>query len=220
MQAADAEVEYEIETEEGGKVKAVNVTGPGGALIKQPPRRERRPRRSGKKENAENEDDAPQESAPPKKESKAKGGGRNTPPFHDVIDSEVKEKIEASGLSLGRKTVVDIAMGDSRFRLGQEGYASEVVATGKVGEGTFTCDAAGVVTFTWERALEYVDEKWVAGGMKTLTTSVSLAGGTCCDLHCHTHALTCLAKVDSLQWKTVKLWKVFGAKRRQILRTR
>lgn len=180
-------MEFGVENDESGKIKAVNVTEPGGAPIKPPPRKERKPRNNKKRDTeATGEGENKEESAPSAEEgdekAKKQNGKRNSnnaPPFHDVIESDVKSEMEKNGLKLGRKTVVDLAMQESRIRLGENGNASIVLAAGVIGEGSFTCDAKGSVTFTWEHVLEYVDDKWVPGGMDKLMKSLSLVSGTC-----------------------------------------
>lgn len=151
---AGAEVEFEVETEESGKLKAINVTAPGGASLKPPPRRERRPKR----------DDA-EKSEPPK---------QREPPFHTVIKEELKEKIEQKGLELGEKITIDVKLGGARIKLGQGGYTALAHADGLVGEGTFVCDQDGTITFTWERALENESDSWKSCDVSKLMASLSL----------------------------------------------
>ena len=203
-------MEFEVEKEESVKLKAINVTAPGGVSIKPPKRdRKRAPRGKGKGEgdalSGESGDEAtPAKEAPvpkEKPEGAAKSNGRKKggakegekkapaekkvateskprePPFHDAIDEEAKASIKAKGIDLGRKMTVDVAFGDSRIKLGQGGYAGLADATGMVGEGTYTCDDKGLVTFTWERCLSYADGKWSSCDTGKLIKSLSLANG-------------------------------------------
>lgn len=195
-------MEFEVEKEESGKLKAINVTAPGGESIKPPKRdRKRGPRKAKSGTVSEESGDEMVETEEPKeKEVGAKNGRKKRgekklaaetkvaekkpeskprePPFHDAIDEESKASIKAKGVDLGRKMTVDVAFGDSRVKLGQGGYAGLANATGMVGEGTYTCDAKGEVTFTWERCLTFADGKWSSGDSGKLVNSFSLANGT------------------------------------------
>ena len=184
------EVEFTIEKEESGKLKAIDVTSVGGGPVKPPKRdRKRGPRKGGKgsggEEAAAAETPAP---APAAASTKANGGGKGAAtkekpvreaPFHDVITDEAKAQIAAKGIELGRKMTIDVALDDSRIKLGQGGYAGLAHASGMVGEGSYVCDAAGLVKFTWERCLKYKDGKWSKGETSELLQSFSLANGTC-----------------------------------------
>lgn len=77
---------------------------------------------------------------------------------------------------------IDIALGDARIKLGQGGYAGLAHASGMVGEGTYTCSDKGLVTFSWERCIEFIDGKWTPGSVNKLLPSLSLTTGTCS--HC------------------------------------
>ena len=154
-QAEDAKVEFDTEKDENGKLKAVNVTGVGGAPLTPPPREKRRSRKKT----------APEVEKPAR-----------DPPFHDVLNDNAKAKITEHGLKLVRNTV-DLAMGGARIKLGQGGYASLVDAAGVIGEGTFACDENGKVDFTWERCLKIKDGAWAMAEVKDLMASVHLAEG-------------------------------------------
>lgn len=178
-------MEFDVEKEESGKLKAVNVTAPGGGSLKPPPRDRRR--RSGRKGKGSGEsgDEAVVSGDEGAKKS---GGGRNggkkketkprEPPFHSVIEVDVKEQITAKGLELGQKMTIDVANGDARVKLGQGGYAGMALESGLVAEGTYTCDEKGTVTFTWERCLEYKDGEWSPGDTEKLIKTMSLVSGT------------------------------------------
>lgn len=214
-----SEVEFEIETEDSGKLKAVKVTSPGGAPIKPPTReRKRQPRKDNKEASkaVESGDDEKEDAGTGDEgngeRKERKDGGRNRrrrnprsnkkagdegevretrearepreksdapkkerePPFHSVIADEEKAKIAAKGIDLGQKMTIDLALGDARFKLGQGGYAGLAHASGMVGEGTYKCSDKGVVTFEWERCLEFKDGKWTPGGLTKLLTTISL----------------------------------------------
>jgi hypothetical protein len=194
-------VEFDIETEASGKLKAMNVTAPGGVSIKPPPKREKkRPQR--KAVAAENGDavnpaltTAVDDNVAPVKEKNGrtkkpsvKKAAETTaaaiakpprdPPFHDVLTDDVKASIAAKGVELGRKMTVDIAIGGARIKLGQGGYAALADARGMIGEGTYTCDMTGNVSFVWERCLVFSDNKWNATATDALLLSLSLPNGT------------------------------------------
>ena len=179
MQAEDAEVEFDTETDANGKLKAVNVTGVGGAPLVPPPRHKRR--------------------KPEKKEAPAESNGNNggskpakaprEPPFHHVIKDDVKAKI--TSIPLVRNTV-DVAIGGARIKLGQGGYASLVEASGQIGEGSFTCNEDAKVDFSWERCLELKDGNWVVGDVAKLLSGVSLTDGKSSVFPVTNDSLSCL----------------------------
>lgn len=110
-------------------------------------------------------------------EAKAASSTPKEVPFHASLDDDVKKKLEAKGLELGKRTTVDVAVGDSRIKLGQGGYAGCAMAAAVVGEGTYTCDTKGTVTFHWDRSIEYKDGAWKKGDASKLVGSISLADG-------------------------------------------
>ena len=188
-------MQFEIEKEaDTGKLKAVNVTNPDGSPIVPPPReRRRRPaKKEGSAENSgeeggktdEKKEEKPKKTRPARKPRKGKEADPNKPapppkepPFHAALNEDVKKKMEAKGLELGKRTTVDVAVGDARIKLGQGGYAGCAMASAVVGEGTYTCDEKGVVTFKWERSLAYKDKAWTPTDTGSLLASLSLADG-------------------------------------------
>jgi hypothetical protein len=72
---------------------------------------------------------------------------------------------------------IDVALGESRIKLGQGGYAGLAHASGMVGEGTYKCSDKGVVTFSWERCLEFIDGKWTPSSASILMPTLSLTAG-------------------------------------------
>lgn len=202
--AEGAEVEFDIETEASGKLKAINVTSPGGESIK-PPKRDRtrkpRPPKTEETTNGENGHDttveANENSAPNKERNgrKKKPANKKTtaapvapsatteptttkpprdPPFHDALTDDVKASIAAKGVDLGRKMTIDIALGGARIKLGQGGYAGLADARGMVGEGTYACDPSGNVTFLWERCILFSNGAWTPTTTESLLKSLSL----------------------------------------------
>ena len=192
---------------DGEKHKAVNVTNADGSPIVPPPRERRRRNGKDDKEDGAAGDAAAAAEAPKnddKKDDKGKkGGGRQQQrkprtknnhngnkdeskaaaapkeaPFHASLQEDVKKKMQDKGLELGKRTTVDVAVGDARIKLGQGGYAGCALASAVVGEGTYTCDDKGTVNFKWERSLEFKDKAWKKGNPSTLVASISLADGT------------------------------------------
>ena len=168
------EVEFGIEKEESGKLKAIDVTAPGGGPIK-PPKRERKRGPRGKKGGAAAAEG--EEGATNGNHAAAKEPVPREPPFHDILTEENKAKVVAKGVDLGRKMTVDVALDEARIKLGQGGYAGLAHARGMVGEGTYVCDEQGQVTFTWERCIQYTDGKWVKAETSELLQKFSLADG-------------------------------------------
>ena len=186
---------------DGEKHKAVNVTNPDGTPIVPPPRERRR--RGGKEEKGDAADEAPKATEDQKDDKNKKGGGRQPrkprgknnnsnnekdegkaaaaatkePPFHASLQEDVKKKMQDKGLELGKRTTVDVAVGDVRIKLGQGGYAGCALASATVGEGTYTCDEKGTVNFKWERSLEYKEKAWKKGDPSGLIATISLADG-------------------------------------------
>lgn len=158
-------MEFDIETEESGKLKCVNVTLPGGAPI-QP---SALPRRQPKTDEMTDDAEGKPNDAPKPKE----------PPFHSVIAEELKGTIESNGLKLGDNTTIDVSLNDARIKLGQGGYASMALAEGVIAEGTFICDETAKVTFSWENVLKAEGDAWVPASTDSVMSSFSLTDGTC-----------------------------------------
>jgi len=150
------EVEYEIGHDDNGKAKAVSVTAPGGGPCFGP--RKARPntrRRDGGKGA--------------RAKTAVKGPSKPKEPFwHDSLNDSVKELLEAKEI---RKTTgtIDVSVGDARVKLGTNGYSSIAHASGLLAEGSFTCDADGNSTFTWEHwiACDKASGVWAATGDKS-----------------------------------------------------
>jgi hypothetical protein len=177
----NAEVEFDVLTEESGKLKAVNVTGPDGAVLKPPPKR------APKKVKAEVEESVVD--AGNSRQGRAnRRGGRGARrkkasqievirPFHDVLASDVKQQIAAKGIDLLQKSTTDIAIGGARIKLGRGGYCGYCSSEAVIGEGTYTCDDQGILTFEWKNAIQFVDEQWKAADASKLLTTLSLMTG-------------------------------------------
>jgi hypothetical protein len=144
---------------ETGRLKAVNVSSPGGAPVAPPPRR---PRRSNNVKE---------------KQSKKKEPKEREPRFHDCLLHEVKQKIKDRQIDVDMKSTVDVAVGDLRIKLGQGGYAGFAASNGTVAEGTYLCDEQANVTFVWEHVLTFAEGEWKPGDANSLISSLSLIDG-------------------------------------------
>jgi hypothetical protein len=184
------EVEFDVEKEESGKFKAVNVTAPGGGPLKPPPKREPRVKAEPTEtdetgELKENSD----ENAEKTGRGNRRGGGRGgrgkkstgekkvDPPFHDIINDEVKQMIEEKGIELVKKNTIDVALGGARIKLGRGGYCGYCSSDAIVAEGTYTCDEQGVVAFDWKLSVEYSGDGWIAADASKIMPSLSLVAG-------------------------------------------
>ncbi|GAX25412.1 cold shock domain protein A [Fistulifera solaris] len=173
--AEGSEVEFEVEKDDSGKLKAINVTGKDGALLEPPSRDKKRIRKPKAGGNSGDEKTSAKSDKP---NGKGKGEKKAAPtreaPFHSVIPDDLKAKISEKGVKLVRNTV-DVALGGSRIKLGQGGYASIVDAKGVVGEGSYTCDESAKISFNWEKSLVFEGGAWKLGDVSKLLGSLSLA---------------------------------------------
>jgi hypothetical protein len=99
------------------------------------------------------------------------------PPFHASLNDDVKKALTDKGLELGKRTTLDVAVGDARIKLGQGGYAGCAFASAVVGEGTYVCEPNGSITFNWERSLAYKNGAWTTNDPKSLLASINLSDG-------------------------------------------
>lgn len=174
------------------------MTAPGGGSLQPPPKKERRQRKPHEDDDDEDKMGGEAEAGDKDIDMKAKKpikprGGRNgrgppreakprEPTFHEHLSDEIKDKVQAKGVELGSKSTVDVAIGNARIKLGQGGYAGLADASGKVGEGTYTCDDKGLVSFTWERAIEFTSDGWQSCDTASLPATLSLPEGAYSDV--------------------------------------
>lgn len=161
------EVEFEIGHDDDGKAKAVNVTAPGGG----PCQGERKKKRGGSGGN---------NGKPANRNPVSRGPASAKPkePFwHEVLCEDVKNILKEKDIRTTTGTV-DVALGDSRVKLGTHNYASVAHAAGIIGEGTFVCNENGVATFTWDHCIAHGGNgSWIADKEKasSLPCLLSLA---------------------------------------------
>lgn len=152
------EVAFEIGHDDDGKAKAINVTAPDGGPC------------TGTRKKAK-----------PAGQRNRKGPVKPAEPFwHDSLDEGIKDRLKEKGIRTTTGTI-DVALDDSRVKLGTHGYASAAHADGIIGEGKFVCDVNGTATFTWEHCLSYDEASgsWVADAQKAvfLPSTLSLSDG-------------------------------------------
>merc|ERR1712125_160954 len=132
-------VEFTIGDDDGGRIKAENVTGPGGGPCTGPRKyRERRPR---------GEDGGGRG---------GRGGGRGGrggyPSYRDNRKPRVSEPHWHADLSDNVKSGLE--------KKGTGGYSSVAHAEGILAEGTFECDNNGNTKMVWERCIVFEDGTW------------------------------------------------------------
>lgn len=162
------DVEFEIGHDDDGKVKAVNVTAPGGG----PCQGERKKRRPGSGGGGGNN------SKPANRNPVRRGPAKPKHPFwHESLNDDVKNTLQEKDIRTNTGTI-DVALGDARVKLGTHGYASVVHADGVIGEGSFVCGNDGVATFTWEHCISY-SGAWIVDNEKAvlMPSSLSLSDG-------------------------------------------
>lgn len=163
------EVEFTIGDDDGGRIKAENVTGPGGGPCIGPRKhRERKPRyESGKK----NDYDRRKGRYP----SRIQRGPRiSEPHWHAELNDNVHMTIESKGIRATTGTI-DVSIGSARVKLGTGGYSSMAHAEGILAEGSFSYEANGTATIDWERCIVFKDGAWNAVESDTrLISSLSL----------------------------------------------
>jgi len=166
---------------------AVNVTAPGGKPLAPPPRGRQRSRRDKPEAKAtasttevgdeEGEATSSSRSRRSKKKDSSEGAIAE-PPFHDVILCEVKEAIvKERQIDLYSKNTVDVAVRSCRIKLGQGRYAGLAVADGTIAEGSYACDADGLITFKWDKSLAFENGEWQPSDTERLIPSLSLIDG-------------------------------------------
>lgn len=168
------DVEFEVGLDDDGKPKAENVTAPGGGACtgvrKVRTHQNRRRRRHGRNEDGEmtgeggdghgdggeavNNDvstthtHAPTETVTAKREPQ--------PLWHDALSEEVKQAFQEKQIRTSTGTL-DIALGNSRIKLGTRNYASIARNDFVLAEGSFHCDTDGHAVFEWKRAMRFTD---------------------------------------------------------------
>jgi hypothetical protein len=158
-------VEFEIGHDDDGKVKAVSVTAPGGGPCTGP----RKSRNNRRREAGEQAPRTGNVKGPPKPRD---------PFWHEDLSDAVKAALAEKEIRTSTGTI-DVSVGDSRVKLGTNGYSSMAHADGIIAEGSFTCDADGNAAFVWSHCISFSNGDWVASAekMPSLVSSFSLSDG-------------------------------------------
>lgn len=156
-------VEFEIGHDDDGKVKAVSVTAPGGGPCTGP----RKSRNNRRRETGEQAPRTGNVKVPPKPRD---------PFWHEDLSDAVKAALAEKEIRTSTGTI-DVSVGDSRVKLGTNGYSSMAHADGIIAEGSFTCDADGNAAFVWSHCISFSNGDWVASAekMPSLVSSFSLS---------------------------------------------
>jgi len=170
-------VEFTIGEDDGERVKAENVTAPGGACCTGPSSRRSRGNRRKPVEGGNADTDETVEggneqgdAATPSKgrrgngQSRGRGGAAKTPRdastfWHASLNPEVIAALETKNIRATTGTI-DVSFGAARVKLGTGGYSSVAHADGVLGEGTFSCDNDGQATFIWDKVMAVSDGDW------------------------------------------------------------
>lgn len=136
------EVEFRLGRDANGKIKAEDVTAPGGG----PCSGARRPRTKKKKKKHKDAEE--------KTSSKSI---KNIEQFwHQVLEDSVKKILTEKDINISKGTV-DISIDNMRIKLGTHGYASMATSDATLAEGTFTSATDGRIVFEWARAIRFID---------------------------------------------------------------
>jgi hypothetical protein len=78
-----------------------------------------------------------------------------------------------------------LSVGDTRIKLGTDGYAALAHTKAILAEGKWTVEPTGVVAVAWERVLKLGESEWAPSTVDAekdfLITEIKLADGTCSD---------------------------------------
>jgi len=168
------EVEFEVGHDEDGKVKAVNVTAPGGGPCTGP--RKPRPhirRRDGRGGGGGGKKSSAAGATAGAGGANNKGPAKPRDPFwHESLNDSVKGMLEEKGIRMGTGTI-DVSIGEARVKLGTNGYSSVAHAEMMLGEGSFTCDVDGNVTLTWKHCIAFdkAADQWAASADTSILPS-------------------------------------------------
>lgn len=187
-------VEFTIGEDDGERVKAENVTAPGGGPCTGPSSRHRGSRNkkttdanaegTSEEEGAEdgNHDEEAAADGEKEKKTRPRGRGRGAPRgrgpnnankehkepvvfWHASLSPEVKMALETKGVRTTTGTI-DVSIGSARVKLGTGGYSSVAHADGVLAEGNFTCENDGQVTMVWEKVISFSNGEWMKTTME------------------------------------------------------
>jgi len=202
MQFEGWDVEFDIGHDDEGKIKAENVTAPGGGPCTGPRPIRTRPSNTTSKPAAvaapSPEAQTELQAAPTLNRTDTRGvgraGGRGNAPaqrrsrfgggdrtrdrvfWHDSLSDAVKTSLKSKSIRTSTGTI-DLSVGSARIKLGTRGYCSMARADAVLAEGTFTFDSDGLVAFQWTHAIQYSDSWKPLSDNSDLLTTISLLGG-------------------------------------------
>jgi len=178
------ETEFEVVTEESGKLRAISITSADGSPCPGPePKQRRKPRsnRSGEIDEAktnENSDEDEGEdananasgkrtSSRKKRNNNAKNNGDDDgdisrpPSWETGLEESVQVAMKLKDIKVDAGRAF-LSIGDARVKLGTDGYSALAHAEALLAEGTWTVEPNGVVTTTWDRVLKLGDNnEWI-----------------------------------------------------------
>ena len=167
-------MEFEVGKDDDGKLKALNVTAPGGGPCTGPRtrriRNRKKPSDSEKKDKKKTTTASSEENGQPHtpKEPRAK-----IPPWHSVLTQDVKNTLRKKAIRTKTGTV-DISFEEQRIKLGTGGYAAMARADGMLAEGTFTTTNEGMLSFQWDKAMVFEGGNWKSCGTDGLLETLDL----------------------------------------------
>jgi hypothetical protein len=172
-------VEFEVGKDDNGKLKALNVTAPGGGPCTGP--RTRRIRNNRKKAPASSDSETksktnkilPSEENGKPRSSTPKEPRAKIPLWHSVLEQDVKNTLRKKAIRTKTGTV-DIAYEEQRIKLGRGGYAAMAHADGMLAEGTFATTEDGVISFQWDKAMVFEGGDWKTCGTNGLLATLDL----------------------------------------------
>ena len=164
-------MEFEVGKDDDGKLKALNVTAPGGGPCTGP--RARRMRNRKKPSDGEKKNKTATSSEENGKPRTIKEPRATIPPWHSVLTQEVKNAMRKKAIRTKTGTV-DISFEEQRIKLGTGGYAAMARADGMVAEGTFTTTNEGVISFQWDKAMVFEGGTWKSCGTDGLLATLDV----------------------------------------------
>merc|ERR1712157_346451 len=141
------DVEFTIGDDDGGRIKAENVTGPGGGPCTGPRKhRERKPSFDKPRRN----NDYGRRGRYPSHNQRAPRSSE--PHWHAELNDNVKMAIESKGIRATTGTI-DVSIGSARVKLGTGGYSSMAHAEGILAEGSLNTKTMVLLQFVGKGAL-------------------------------------------------------------------
>jgi hypothetical protein len=175
-------VEFDVVTDDDGKLKAVNVTAPGGGPCTGP-RIRHGPRRT-------DADAGEHQNGGTNGNRKKKERPAPQPKWHEELAQSVKDSLTDKSISLATGTI-DVAFDTARVKLGTGAYTSMVDSSGYLAEGSYTHSEDGTIKLTWDRALKLDSGEWKSMPVESVEPkTLNLSDGTfvLCD-SAHIYAL-------------------------------